>query len=126
MMPLPVPRVGFSNCGKPGANDSAGSAAVPSATAARWARREWRMRFCMVVPFRSGQEEEAQDDVHRDEADADAEELALVEAALGPPHVGRSDGPDAPNEQDRDHDPDQDRSEEQTYEIQKLMRISYA
>src|SRR3546814_476120 len=91
MMPLPVPRVGFSNCGKPCANDSAGSAAVPSATAARWARREWRMRFCMVVPFRSGEEEEAQDEVHRDEADADAEELALVEAALGPPHVGRSD-----------------------------------
>ena len=43
----------------------------------------------------SGQEEETQDEVHRDEADADAEELALVEAALGPPHVGRSDGPDA-------------------------------
>src|SRR3546814_19636057 len=90
MMPLPVPRVGFSNCGKPCANDSAGSVAAPSATAARWARREWRMRFCMVVPFRSGEEEEAQDEVHRDEADSDAEELALVEAAHGPHHVGRS------------------------------------
>lgn len=62
----------------------------------------------MVVPFRSGEEEEAQDEVHRDEADADAEELALVEAALGPPYVSRSDGPDAPDEQDREHDADQD------------------
>src|SRR5574343_1711125 len=108
MMPLPVPRVGFSNCGKPCPNDSAGSAAAPRATAARWAKREVKMRLCMVGPYRSGQEEETQDEVHRDEADADAEELALVEAALGPPHVGRSDGPDAPHEQDREHDADQD------------------
>src|SRR3546814_6435798 len=99
---------------------------MPRATAARWARRELRMRFCMVMPFRSREEEETQDEVHRDEADADAEELALVEAALGPPHVGRSDGPDAPDEQDREHDADQDRSEEHTSELQSLMRISYA
>src|SRR3989344_6669330 len=108
MMPLPVPRVGFSNCGRPCANDRAGSAAVPRATVARWARREVRMQFCMVMPFRSGEEEESQDEVHRDESDADAEELALVEAAFGPPHVGRSHGPDAPDEQDREHDADQD------------------
>ena len=37
--------------------------------------------------FQVRTEEEGQDEVHRDEADADAEELALVEAALGPPHV---------------------------------------
>src|SRR3546814_12034762 len=96
MMPLPVPRVGFSNCGRPCANDSAGSAAMPRATAARWARRELRMRFCMVMPFRSREEEETQDEVHRDEADADDEELALDEAAVGPPHLGRADGPNTP------------------------------
>src|SRR3546814_2765123 len=106
MMPLPVPRVGFSNCGKPCANDSAGSAAVPSATAARWARREWRMRFCLVVPFRSGEEAEAQDEVHRAEADEASEELALVKAALGPPTVGRSDGQDIPPERNREPDDD--------------------
>ena len=44
----------------------------------------------------------------REKVGRDAEELALVEAALGPPHVGRSDGPDAPHEQDREHDADQD------------------
>src|SRR3989344_2463532 len=108
MMPLTVPRVGFSNCGRPCANDSAGSAAAPSTTAVRWARWELRMRFCMVRPFRSGEEEEGQHEIHRQKPDDDAEELALVEAALGPPHVGRSDGPDAPDEQDREHDADQD------------------
>src|SRR5690606_7879125 len=99
MMPLPVPRVGFSSCGNPCANDSTGSAAVARATMARWARREVRMRLCMVSPFSSGEEEETQHEVHRDETDADAKELALVEAAFRPPHVGRSDGPHAPHEQ---------------------------
>ena len=62
----------------------------------------------MVRPFRSGEEEEGQDEVHRDEADADTARNWRWLRRLSTTRAGRSDGPDAPDEQDREHDADQD------------------
>ena len=51
----------------------------------RWARQEVRMRFAWSGLSGRERRKRSGRGYHRDEADADAEELALVEAALGPP-----------------------------------------
>src|SRR5471032_1264983 len=107
MMPLPVPRDGSSVVGR-AAQEASGTVAMPSATSAPARRMVLRAAvrgeveaFMVRCLSRwSGQEEEAQHQVHLEEADDDTEELALGETLLGPTDVGCAHCPHAPQQQD--------------------------
>ena len=125
-MPLPVPRDGSSIVGRPAARDGRGAASAASAAsgARAAARRESNddagaeaaatsdvtaevpgateedVFMAEYLSWWPGQEEEAQHQVHRDEAHDDAEKLALGKTPIGPADVGGTHRPHAPQQED--------------------------